>query len=212
MTRTDGTSAPMDLDVAQQRSRETGAPASTPESARQLTTFAVRHRSGLDVAFLLDGTDGDFQIGMGAASEDFRSVLTIGVDQQRGRLRAVSEWMLDGRSIHVPVRILHRSPTAILVEAARRRDEAACRAEYSARVPVDIPILADDDAVDGAPTLERLTAIDLHVLAAVDGIRDLVALAAITRRDVPHVSATIDRLRACGVLRPRLIPQGVADA
>ncbi|ROS30102.1 hypothetical protein EDF22_1863 [Rathayibacter sp. PhB127] len=109
---------PLDLDVAQQRSRETGAPASTPESARPLTTFAVRHRSGLDVAFLLDGTDGDFQIGMGAASEDFRSVLTIGVDQQRGRLRAVSEWMLDGHSLHVPVRILYRSPNAILVEAA----------------------------------------------------------------------------------------------
>ncbi|NQX17918.1 hypothetical protein [Rathayibacter sp. VKM Ac-2857] len=89
-----------------------------PDSGRPLTTFAVRHRRGLDVAFLLDSTDGDFQIGLGAASEDFRSVLTLGVDQEHGRAHAVSEWIIDGRTVPVPIRILHRSSTVILVEAA----------------------------------------------------------------------------------------------
>ncbi len=100
--------------------------------------------------------------------------------------------------------------TAILVEAARRRDETACGAECPSPVQVDVPVLADDEAVSDSPSLERLTAIDLQVLAAVDGSRDLVALSAVTRRDVTHVIATIARLRACGVLRARSIPRGFA--
>lgn len=104
-------------DEAERRRREAAARAMR-ESGRPLTTFAVRHRRGLDVAFLVDGTEGDFQIGMGAASEDFRSVLTLGVDQEGGRMHAVSEWIVDGRTRPVPIRILHRSSTVILVEAA----------------------------------------------------------------------------------------------
>jgi hypothetical protein len=73
---------------------------------------------GLDVAFVLDGADGDFPIGMGAASADFRSVLTVGVDREDGRIRGVSSWTVDGRESRVPVRIRHRSATVITVEAA----------------------------------------------------------------------------------------------
>ena len=116
--RPEGASAAMDLTDAQRRVQDADAQASTLGRGPLLSTYAVRHRRGLDVAFLLDGDGGDVQIGMGAASEDFRSVRTIGVDQEHGRLRAVSSWIVDGRTVHVPVRILLHSPTAILVEAA----------------------------------------------------------------------------------------------
>ncbi|QHC57769.1 hypothetical protein [Rathayibacter sp. VKM Ac-2760] len=81
-------------------------------------TFAVRHRRGLDVVFLLDEPGSGFQIGMGAASDDFRSFLSIGVDQQHGRLRATASHTVDGRRRSVPVRVVHRSPTALVVEAS----------------------------------------------------------------------------------------------
>lgn len=81
-------------------------------------TYAVRHRRGLDVVFLLDGADGDFQIGMGAASDDFRSVLSIGVDRAGDRLHATANRTVDGRRRTVPVRVVHRSDTALAVEAS----------------------------------------------------------------------------------------------
>ncbi|SMH44771.1 hypothetical protein SAMN06295885_2429 [Rathayibacter oskolensis] len=81
-------------------------------------TYAVRHARGLDVVFLLDGAGADFQIGMGAASEDFRSVLSVGIDRQGDRLRASASWTVDGRRRTVPVRVVHRSASAIVVEAS----------------------------------------------------------------------------------------------
>ncbi|PPG48117.1 hypothetical protein C5C24_16975 [Rathayibacter sp. AY2B3] len=81
---------------------------------------------------MLDGADGDFPIGMGAASADFRSVLTVGVDREDGRIRGVSSWTVDGRESRVPVRILHRSATVIIVEPppgpAPHRSAGAARA------------------------------------------------------------------------------------
>ncbi|PPF14765.1 hypothetical protein GTU71_11015 [Rathayibacter sp. VKM Ac-2762] len=108
----------MDKDDAEQRVRQARDEAPRFGSGPLLATFTVRHRRGLDVAFVLDGADGDFQIGMGAASDDFRSVLTVGVDREDGRIRGVSSWTVDGRESRVPVRILHRSATVIIVEAA----------------------------------------------------------------------------------------------
>lgn len=81
-------------------------------------TYAVRHLRGLDVVFLLERVDGDVQIGMGAASDDFRSVLSIGVDRQGERLRATATHTVDGRRRTVPVRIVHRSATVVVVEAS----------------------------------------------------------------------------------------------
>ncbi|MCJ1688469.1 hypothetical protein [Rathayibacter sp. VKM Ac-2927] len=85
---------------------------------RLVSTFTIRHRRGLDAAFILDGATTDFQIGMGAASEDFTTVLTIGLDSTNGRLRAVSNWTVNGCDLRIPTRILHRSQTVIVVEAA----------------------------------------------------------------------------------------------
>ncbi|WKK70588.1 hypothetical protein Q0F99_12070 [Rathayibacter oskolensis] len=81
-------------------------------------TFAIRHPRGLDVVFLLDEPGTDFQIGMGAASEDFGSVLSIGVDRQGGRLRATAAHTVDGRRRSIPVRVVHRSASVIAVEAS----------------------------------------------------------------------------------------------
>jgi hypothetical protein len=108
----------VDSDTAEEHVRDAHLRAFDFGHGRLVSTFTVRHRRGLDVAFLLDGAAGDFQIGMGAASEDFRTVLTVGVDREHGRLRAVSNWTVDGRVVRVPVRILHRSATLIVVEAA----------------------------------------------------------------------------------------------
>ncbi|PPH15636.1 hypothetical protein C5C99_16535 [Rathayibacter sp. AY1C4] len=57
----------MDRDDAEQRVRQARDEAPRFGSGPLLATFTVRHRRGLDVAFVLDGADGDFQIGMGAA-------------------------------------------------------------------------------------------------------------------------------------------------
>ncbi|KQQ03665.1 MULTISPECIES: hypothetical protein [unclassified Rathayibacter] len=81
-------------------------------------TYAIRHLRGLDLVFLLDGAGPDFQIGMGAASADFGSVLSVGVDRQGDRLRAWATHTVDGRRRSVPVRVVHRSPSVIAVEAS----------------------------------------------------------------------------------------------
>lgn len=81
-------------------------------------TFAVRHPRGLDVVFLLAGADGDVQIGMGAASADFSSILSIGLDRQGAALRASASHTVARRRRSIPVRIVHRSATAIVVEAS----------------------------------------------------------------------------------------------
>jgi len=87
-------------------------------SGRLVSTFSVRHRLGLDVAFVLDGAAGDFQIGMGAASEDYSSVMSLGVDSREGRLRAVGLWTVDGRAEKLAARILLHDSGLIVVEAA----------------------------------------------------------------------------------------------
>lgn len=84
-------------------------------------TFAIRHERGLDVVFLLDGAGSDFQIGMGAASDDFTSILSIGIDSQNGSLHATGSHTTAGRRRSVPVRVVHRSSTAIAVEATPLR-------------------------------------------------------------------------------------------
>lgn len=82
-------------------------------------TFAVRHPKGLDVVFVLDGVASDFQIGMGAASDDFTSILSIGIDDERGALRATGSHTVAGRRRSLPVRVVYRSATVIAVEASR---------------------------------------------------------------------------------------------
>ncbi|MBO0983594.1 hypothetical protein [Rathayibacter sp. SD072] len=84
---------------------------------RLVSTFSVRHRAGLDVAFVLDGAEGDFQIGMGAASEDYSSVMSLGVDSREGRLRAVGHWTVDGRAERLTARIVLHDRGLIVVEA-----------------------------------------------------------------------------------------------
>lgn len=108
----------MDEEAAQDHVREADAQAAAFGRGLLVSTFAVRHHRGLDIVFVLNGPSGDFQIGMGAASEDYRTVLTIGVDRERGRSHAVSSWTVEGRVIRVPVRILHQSASAIVVEAS----------------------------------------------------------------------------------------------
>lgn len=80
-------------------------------------TYALRHERGLDIVFLLRGTGSDFLIGMGAASDDFRSVLSIGVDCRDGVLRPTASHTVDGRRRGVPARVVYRSDGAIAVEA-----------------------------------------------------------------------------------------------
>lgn len=108
----------MDRDAALEHVRDAQGQAAVFGRNRLVSTFVVRHRRGLDAVFVLDDAAGDFQIGMGAASEDFTVVLTIGLDREGGRLRAISNWTVGGRVVRVPVRILHRSETVIVVEAA----------------------------------------------------------------------------------------------
>lgn len=97
---------------------------------------------------------------------------------------------------------------ALLVEAARRRDERAL-APAGAPGPGD-----DDDEVprlalalaleggDGADGVACLTAVHLRVLAAVDGARDLRAIAASLRCEVARVREAVAALRACGLIEP----------
>lgn len=86
-------------------------------SGRLLATYAVRHRLGLDVVFVLNGEVVDFQVGMGAASEDYRSVMSLGVDSREGRLHAVGLWTVDGRAERLTARVLHHDHGLIVVEA-----------------------------------------------------------------------------------------------
>ena len=132
-----------------------------------------------------------------------------GADAQRASLARMLDWSAGRWAFHTDddrhgaERCEHEiTITAILVDAARHRDEHARRAPRPLPTGSDVPELADDDHGDGDPVCERLTAGDLQVLAAVDGSRDVRALAAATRRDVAHVAATLDRLRAFGVVRP----------
>ncbi len=93
--------------------------------------------------------------------------------------------------------------SAILVEAARRRDERT-RADRATPPDADVPALAASNVErrDRAAG-RRLTAADLQVLAAVDGVRDARAIAAVARCDVARVRDTLAVLRAVGVVRPR---------
>lgn len=98
---------------------------------RLVSTYSVRHRPGLDVAFVLDGAAGDFQIGMGAASDDYSSVMSLGVDSREGRLHAVGLWTVDGRAEKLTARILLQDRGLIVVEAtplplARRPRSLKC--------------------------------------------------------------------------------------
>ncbi|MWV48964.1 hypothetical protein GRS96_06685 [Rathayibacter sp. VKM Ac-2803] len=81
-------------------------------------TCSVRHSRGLDVVFVLDRPDADFQIGMGAASEDFGSILAIGIDRQGDRLRASATHTVAGKRRTVPVRVVYHSGSVIAVEAS----------------------------------------------------------------------------------------------
>ncbi|GJG87692.1 hypothetical protein tb265_28730 [Gemmatimonadetes bacterium T265] len=93
------------------------------------------------------------------------------------------------------------SVTRILVEVARRRDERARRAARAPTSVPDVPHLAHD-AWRGAErdSAGQLTAADLHVLSMVDGVRDVHAIAAATRRDVAHVCGVLHSLRALGLV------------
>lgn len=93
---------------------------------------------------------------------------------------------------------------AILVDAARRRDERMRVAADATHPDADVPQLAwAEEQGDEPDTCGRLTAADLHVLAAVDGVRDVRAIAAAVRRDVARVRDAIGTLRAFGVVRAR---------
>ncbi len=86
--------------------------------------------------------------------------------------------------------------SAILVDAARRRDE---RVRAAVGEQCDVPRLATDvpnDDSEGA----SLTAFDLAVLAAVDGTRDTGAIARAVRRDEPRVRDSIETLRRLGIV------------
>ena len=114
-----------------------------------------------------------------------------------------------GEELGLPNAAAGLAITTILVDGARRRDEIARRALHEPRPRADVPVLADGGASEDGGACERLTAADLNVLAAVDGSRDVQALAAITRRDAALVAASIARLRALGVLRtetPPMVP------
>jgi hypothetical protein len=76
-------------------------------------------RSGLRGSELLalDGKPGDFQIRMGAASDAYTSVLSLGMDRPGDRLHAIGIWTHDGRVTRLPVRVLRRTPSVIVLEA-----------------------------------------------------------------------------------------------
>lgn len=96
--------------------------------------------------------------------------------------------------------------SALLVDAARRRDE---RVQPGARCDHDdVPQLVLDGADDAispadADPAVRLTTFELAVLTAVDGVRDVRAVAALLRREVSGVADAVTRLRQLGVVSPR---------
>ena len=91
------------------------------------------------------------------------------------------------------------SISAILVEAARGRDERARPEPARPLTDADVPRpCLDEDA--GASPLGRLTAAHLRVLAAVDGVRDVRAIAVAARCDVERVRDAVDALHAVGLV------------
>ena len=96
--------------------------------------------------------------------------------------------------------------SAVLVEAARLRDERARATPVGAGgadVPsADVPRLAGGgEPPEPGATPGRLTSADLRVLAAVDGVRSASEIAAAVGRDPASVRDALERLRAVGVLR-----------
>lgn len=85
----------------------------------------------------------------------------------------------------------------LLLEAACRQDERAARRRRSSSVPA----AAAGDASAALGT-GKLTGAELAVLAAVDGSRDLDAIAAAVRRDPEHVRGALDILRTLGLVHP----------
>ncbi|MCJ1701425.1 hypothetical protein MT356_17085 [Rathayibacter festucae] len=103
---------------ARSHHEESAARAASFGQGMLTATYALRHEKGLDVVFLLRGTGPDFLIGMGAASDDFRSVLSIGLDSRDGVLRPTASHTIDGRRRGVPARVVYRSDEALVVEAS----------------------------------------------------------------------------------------------
>lgn len=95
------------------------------------------------------------------------------------------------------------SISAILVEAARGRDERARPGPTRAVCAADVPRLSDCDDATAAPAGGGLTSTHLRVLAAVDGVRDVREIAAALRCDVGRVLGIVDAL--CGL---RLVEVG----
>lgn len=89
---------------------------------------------------------------------------------------------------------------AILVEAAWRRDERS-RAGAGAGIGSVVPraVLSGQDAGEGGGA-ECLTALHLRVLAAVDGVHDVAAIAASLRSDVARVRDALAALRGLGLV------------
>lgn len=137
------------------------------------------------------------------AGADVVAVVAALLDLNAGR------WTFLGRGGDVGVRPREGdvclSVSAVLLDAARRRDETASGAMPGAGGGQDVPTPAALDA-DVAPedaAVGSLTAAHLRVLAAVDGVRDLAAIAAATRADLARVRASVTLLRALGLVSPR---------
>lgn len=92
------------------------------------------------------------------------------------------------------------SISAILVEAARGRDEGARPEPVRPLRDSDVPRLNVGEEAGTAPAGCALQAAHLRVLSAVDGARDVRAIAAALRCDVDRVRDAIDALRTFGLV------------
>lgn len=92
------------------------------------------------------------------------------------------------------------SISGLLVEAARGRDEGARLEAVRPLRDSDVLRLSVGEDAGTAPAGGGLQAAHLRVLAAVDGARDVRAIAAALRCEVDRVRDALDTLRALGLV------------